>query len=275
MSIASEITRLQNDKTSILNALTAKGVTVPSDASFDDVATLIASISGGGTFEGLQLVSTDQTTTRPTAYKWKGDTIPSYGLYYCYHGAGSGQRCTIDLSDVEYVNQYGFGNSGLEPINASNIKEMGSCALALRQGITTNDLRSKILNLESYTGYGIGRSTDVHSVFRSNENTNYFGTILCPKIEHVPQYAFYSIKVDMNVQLGSIGYPVQSVGQKPFGGGMTGTNTITVYTTGELLNVVKTAIEDNAETNTTCIYKASEATTYNDISYSAGDTITT
>ena len=48
MSIASEITRLQNDKTAILNALTAQGVTVPADASFDDVATLISSISGGG-----------------------------------------------------------------------------------------------------------------------------------------------------------------------------------------------------------------------------------
>lgn len=275
MSMASEITRLQNDKTAIINTLTAQGVTVPADASFDDVATLIASISGGDTFEGLQLVSTDQTTIRPTAYKWKGDTIPSYGLYYYYFGAGNDQRCTIDLSDVEYVNQYGLGNSGLEPINASNIKEMDSYALALRQGITANDLRSKILNLESYTGYGIGRGTNINSVFRSNESTNYFGTILCPKIEHVPQFAFYAIKVDMNVQLGSIGYPVRSVGQKPFGGSMTGTNTITVYTTGELLNTLKTAIEDAAGINTTFIYKASEATTYNGTSYAAGDTILT
>lgn len=46
MSIASEITRLQNDRDDIFDALTAKGVTVPANTSFDDVATLIASISG-------------------------------------------------------------------------------------------------------------------------------------------------------------------------------------------------------------------------------------
>lgn len=247
-----------------------------SDATLSDAVTrLVAGYgSGGGTFEGLQLVSTDQTTGRPTEYKWKGDTIPIYGLYYLYYGAGNGQRCTIDLSNVEYVNMQGLGSSGLEPTNVINIKEMDSFALAIRQDVNQNDLRSKILNLENYTGYGIGRSTNINSVFRSGNSTNYFGTILCPKIEHVPMYAFYALKNNITVQLGSIGYPVRSVGQNPFAGGMTGTNTITVYTTGELLTTVKTAIENQAGTNTTFIYKASEATTYNGTSYAAGDTIT-
>lgn len=48
MSIATEITRLQNDSAAIAAAIAAKGVTVPSGSGFDDYATLIGQISGGG-----------------------------------------------------------------------------------------------------------------------------------------------------------------------------------------------------------------------------------
>lgn len=264
--------------TNAINALTAYAneVTGESDATLSDAVHTLADGygQGGDTFEGLRLVSADSNTGRPTSYKWEGNTIPAYGLFYCYYGTGNGQRCTIDLSDVEYVKEYALANSGLEPINAVNIKEMNSFALTLRQAINANDLRSKTLNLENYTGYGIGKNANVNSIFRSGDATNYFGTILCPKIEHVPTYAFYNHKYDMTVQLGSVGYPVRTVGQKPFGN-TTGTNTITVYTTGSLLDTVKTAVEDSAGANTTFIYKASEATTYNGTEYAAGDTILT
>ena len=48
MSIASEITRLQQAKADIKTAIENKGVTVPSDATLDDYADLVDSISGGG-----------------------------------------------------------------------------------------------------------------------------------------------------------------------------------------------------------------------------------
>ena len=48
MSIASEITRLQGVKSNILDAIAAKGVSVPSGAKLADCPELIASISGGG-----------------------------------------------------------------------------------------------------------------------------------------------------------------------------------------------------------------------------------
>jgi hypothetical protein len=48
MSIASEISRLQSDSTAIASAIAAKGVTVPSGSGYDDYATLIGQISGGG-----------------------------------------------------------------------------------------------------------------------------------------------------------------------------------------------------------------------------------
>lgn len=48
MSIASEITRLQGVKANILQAITDKGVEVPSGSMLADCPDLIASISGGG-----------------------------------------------------------------------------------------------------------------------------------------------------------------------------------------------------------------------------------
>ena len=41
MSIASEITRLRNARTAISNAIKNKGVSVPSDAKFEGMASLI------------------------------------------------------------------------------------------------------------------------------------------------------------------------------------------------------------------------------------------
>lgn len=49
MSIASEITRLQQDSAAIAAAIAAKGVTIPSGSGYDDYATLIGSIPQGGT----------------------------------------------------------------------------------------------------------------------------------------------------------------------------------------------------------------------------------
>jgi len=59
MSIASEITRLTGAKADIIQAITDKGVTVPSSAKLDDMALLIASITGGGgANEGLLKLGT-------------------------------------------------------------------------------------------------------------------------------------------------------------------------------------------------------------------------
>lgn len=49
MSIASEISRISQNVSDALTAIANKGVTVPSGSNSDDLATLIAQISGGGT----------------------------------------------------------------------------------------------------------------------------------------------------------------------------------------------------------------------------------
>jgi hypothetical protein len=57
MSIASEITRLQGVKSNILDAIAAKGVSVPSGAKLADCPELISLISGGGGFEADNVVN--------------------------------------------------------------------------------------------------------------------------------------------------------------------------------------------------------------------------
>lgn len=234
-----------------------------------------AEISVNIPFEGLQLLSVNPSTNKPTAVKWHGDTIPAYGLYYSYYAVGTNSVCTIDLSEVENLYDYALGSCGYEFTNTQNIKYINSYGMAQRVSIKYNDLTGKTLSLDNYTGYGIGGTTSIHSIFRSGESNNFYGTILCPKIEYIPMYAFYNNQYDLTVQLGSIGYPVKASGDRPFGGSMTGTNTVTVYTTGNLLDTIKTTIESQKGSATTFIYKAAEQTTYGGTTYNAGDTILT
>lgn len=51
MSIASELTRLQNAKKSISNAITNKGVTVPATTKLDGMASLIGQIEQGSSLQ--------------------------------------------------------------------------------------------------------------------------------------------------------------------------------------------------------------------------------
>ena len=52
MSIATEITRLQNAKSALKSAIENKGVTVPSSTKLDGYASLVSSIPSGGGTEG-------------------------------------------------------------------------------------------------------------------------------------------------------------------------------------------------------------------------------
>lgn len=72
MSVASEITRIQNAKESIKNAIESKGVSVPSNASIDTYATYIEQISGGSsglTYETGTYETTANEDRPTTTYK--------------------------------------------------------------------------------------------------------------------------------------------------------------------------------------------------------------
>lgn len=77
-----------------------------------------------------------------------------------------------------------------------------------------------------------------------------------------------------DVQLGSVGYGVTSLSNLFFEQDTQTGLTITIYTTGSYADAAVTNARNSA-TNATIVIKASEATTYNGTSYSAGDTILT
>lgn len=65
MSISSEISRIAQNVSDALTAIANKGVTVPQGSNSDDLATLIAQISGGGTPE-IQSLSVTPSTSQQT-----------------------------------------------------------------------------------------------------------------------------------------------------------------------------------------------------------------
>lgn len=95
MSIQSEITRISGNVSDALDAIENKGVTIPSGANSDDLADLIAQITGGGSAVGG--ITQDQD-----GYLVLDDEAPS--------GGGSGFPATLikTLTVPENVNAFQF-----------------------------------------------------------------------------------------------------------------------------------------------------------------------
>ena len=86
MSIQSEITRIAGNVSDALTEISNKGVTVPVGSNSDDLATLIAQITGGG---GSAIVITDTidpvsggTIRTITAVSLSGDTVTASDMLY-------------------------------------------------------------------------------------------------------------------------------------------------------------------------------------------------
>ena len=130
MSIASEITRLQNAKADIKTAIEAKGVTVPSSAKLDDYDTYVSQISGGGGTDDSFKKLLNRTITA-SDINWSNVTnIGDYGFYGCDNitsitipntlvsvaaspiGSHAFENC-FNLTSITFPNTYlnGFGDT--------------------------------------------------------------------------------------------------------------------------------------------------------------------
>lgn len=106
MSIASEIQRLQGVRTNIFDAITNKGVTVPSGAKLADCPDLIASITGGGGVKG-DIVITDSAKFKNffplnlnTSYDGiSSDIIYNGNMFNYYNPLLINADFRVDLSD--------------------------------------------------------------------------------------------------------------------------------------------------------------------------------
>ena len=118
MSVASEITRLQNAKADLKTAIEGKGVTVPSSTKLDGYADLVDSIQqGGGSVDGKYLyVNLDNAgTTQSNPYVIQIEKEPIFinvrekqenTEYFCFERKTDGKRTqVIDISD-EYMQFY-------------------------------------------------------------------------------------------------------------------------------------------------------------------------
>ena len=82
MSIASELTRLQNAKNAITSAITEKGVTVPVGTKLDGMAALIGQIETGGGEVQLETWSGTIMTTNTMAEVYYTDANGSAGYEF-------------------------------------------------------------------------------------------------------------------------------------------------------------------------------------------------
>ena len=134
MSIASEISRLQNDSSAIASAIRAKGVTVPSGAGYDDYASLIGQISSGGGggrlpsgYTELDYVQTDSVAYVDTGVA--GATDLEITAVYSWH------------SYVQYG--YIYGNYVSESAKSNRVLLMSQSAIYVAGG---NSLATQVNN---------------------------------------------------------------------------------------------------------------------------------
>lgn len=175
MSIASEITRLQNAKASIKTSIEAKGVTVPSSAKLDTYSSYVDQIqTGGGTSKISDLI--EGSITSMTASDFDGATsIRASGFEGCTNltsvtmpntitsmasGGYQFQNCTsltsvTMSSNLEEISNYCFsGCSDLVNVNLANVKRLHYGAFKGCTSLATIDL-SNIQVMDGNSNGGI------------------------------------------------------------------------------------------------------------------------
>lgn len=113
MSIKTEIDRIKQSKVDIISALETKGVTVPSDASIDDLSALVEAIEVGGTEDLSSELSTQSTliTTQETTI----DNIISALEGKASGGSGgSVETCDVTINANYYNGVLGIGYTTVE-----------------------------------------------------------------------------------------------------------------------------------------------------------------
>lgn len=150
MSIASEITRLQGVKTNILQAISDKGVEVPSGSMLADCPNLIASISGGGGEGGAPYLKNIMPTTGVKVVDENGYIGGDFlGVYY--PGTNYYNNFAVVIPGADY------SNSGLGTVTfVDNTTTIGG---RVYRTVTIGGATWLAENLDyKFSGCGIGGS---------------------------------------------------------------------------------------------------------------------
>ena len=133
MSIQSEIARLRSNISAALEAIAAKGVTIPEGANSDDLATLIAAIESGGgdepsgpTYETIVPLQTINCSIGLSNGAY-GGYITNYTEYIA-----DGQKYRVIFDGTEYTSltarYYGSGTTYLY-LGDANVEASSSASL--------------------------------------------------------------------------------------------------------------------------------------------------
>ena len=247
MSIASEISRISGNVSDSLSAVAAKGVTVPSGSNSDDLAGLIAQISGGG---GSAISISDSQDSGGgvvrtiTAVSLSGDTVTAAHLEngYTAHDA-SGNAIVGELVPGPASNLQ--NKTGITPTESSQTirADQGYDALA---SVQIDAISS------SYVGSGITRCT-------SSDLSASGATVTAPA-------GYYASDATKSVSSGSVTAPSSISGTSA--SVSTGTNSITLSKTVSVTPNVTTAgyissgTAGNASVSLTASVTTKAATTY-------------
>lgn len=265
--------------TDSINALTtyANEVTGASDTTLSDaVHTLASGYGQGGGYTGLEYVYDADGNTEPNEVIWHGDgIIPNSCCNNLFNNVS--KNVPISFPDNPTgVGANAFYGARLKLDWDSIGKELLSCYKSSFRINYTEDCSNQIVRLPKLTGNAIdGRTGETAFAYTGPKapGTYYFDTM-----QNIPREFFTNISnTNFSITFGSVGHAVQSTGSYPFRNSTAAAvGTITVYTTGEYLDTVKTSLEYAIGSgNLTFVYKASENTTYGGQSYAAGDTIIT
>lgn len=273
--------------TDSINALTtyANEVTGGSDTNLSDAVHTLANGyggGGGGITQGIEVVT--DSSGKITDYIVHGfEEVPPLLLNYVgFNRASADGYPTVSFADKPSV----IGKSAFRGMSAmldwSGLTEVekagGEYAMSPARGSALNDTAS-VVNLPKFQGF-VDNTYSGGNLFRPHDNNNNrpYGplTFNLPVCTVIPQYAWYQYAgTGLSITIGSVGHAVTESKSQPFGGSSNASGTVTIYTDGSHLDTVKTAVEQNAGSNLTFVYKAAVATTYDGTSYAAGDTIIT
>lgn len=279
-----------------IGALTtyANGVTGESDTTLSDAVASLADGygQGGGISDGIEILGRDSTGFATKA-RLHGNG-PIYGYQFAC-GNANGRNNIGPWQKIEDI-EVAYKPTSIKTLAFVGLNTLTSflCDMSEVQSIEGNAFRCatgigalSFPNVTSLSGSGIFQESSItsasfplfngqipNSTFRSCTSLASVSFPRATKLGTATSTLFKDCTALVTASFGSVGYNINDIRPDAFSGCTQSGLTITVYTKGTHVDGLLTNIRNGA-TNATIIFKASETTTYNGTSYSAGDTILT
>ena len=166
MSISSEITRISGNVSDALTAIANKGVTVPSGSNSDDLATLIAQITGGGgagavyqDANGYVVLDDDEPYTQTINITTNGDhNVSGYGTAHVAVSSSPNLQAKTNISPTT-SSQTITADNGYDGLSSVQINAMPSGTAGTptaTKGAVSNHSVSVTPSVTNTTGYITG-----------------------------------------------------------------------------------------------------------------------